>query len=250
MPGASARAAVAAVTFLTRAPVGRAVVVGGDDVARGAVLFPVVGAAVGGLAGAVAVLLHPHVSALVTAGIAVAVAALATGAMHIDALADTADGFGAQTREGALAAMRDSRLGTFGVTAVALDLVVKTAAVAALLDRGGTLRALVAAGALSRAASPPLAAVLPYAGESAGPGSVLSGRLGAAAASVAAALGVAIAVAVAGTTGLVLAGAVAVSTVCLGVVFRRRLGGVTGDCLGAATELGETIALVVAVALA
>jgi adenosylcobinamide-GDP ribazoletransferase len=250
MPGASARAAVAAVTFLTRVPLGRAVVVDGDDVARGAVVFPLVGAAVGALAGAAALLLHPQVPALVAAGIAVAVAALATGAMHVDALADTADGFGPHTREGALAAMRDSRLGTFGVTALVLDLLVKTAAVAGLLESGGTLQALVAAGAVSRAASPPVALVLPYAGGSAGTGSVLSGRLGVAASSLAVAIGIGIAVAVAGTTGLVMAGAVAVSALCLAVVFRRRLGGVTGDCLGAVTEVGETVALVVAVALA
>jgi adenosylcobinamide-GDP ribazoletransferase len=250
MPGASARAAVAAVTFLTRVPLGRAVSVDGDDVARGVVAFPVVGAGIGALSGAAAVLLHPHVPAAVAAGIAVAVSALATGAMHVDALADTADGFGAQTREGALAAMRDSRLGTFGVTALVLDLLVKTAAVAGLLESGGALRALVAAGALSRAASPPLALALPYAGGSARPGSVLSGRLGAVAASVAVAIGIGIAAAAAGATGLVMAGAVAASAVCLAVVFRRRLGGVTGDCLGAVTELGETVALVVAVALA
>jgi cobalamin 5'-phosphate synthase/cobalamin synthase len=249
MPGASARAAVGAVTFLTRVPLGRAVAVDGEDVARGAVLFPVVGAVIGALAGGVAVLLHPHVPALVAAGIALAVAAAATGAMHVDALADSADGFGPHTREGALAAMRDSRLGTFGVTALVLDLLVKAAAVAGLLEAGGALRALVAAGALSRAASPPLARLLPYAGGGAGPGSVLSGRLGMPAAAIAAVLGVGIAAAVEGTTGLIMAGAVAATTFCLALVFRRRLGGVTGDSLGAVTELGETVALVVAVAL-
>jgi adenosylcobinamide-GDP ribazoletransferase len=250
MPAASVRAAVAAVTFLTRVPIGRTLDVGGEDVARGAVAFPVVGAGVGALTGATAVLLHPHVPALVAAGVAVAVAAVVTGAMHVDALADTADGFGCRTREAALAAMRDSRLGTFGVTAVVVDLLVKTAAIAGLLASGGTLRALVAAGALSRAASPPLALALPYAGGTAGPGSVLSGRVGAVAVSVGAVIGLGIALAVAGTTGLALAAAVAVTAVCLAFVFRRRLGGVTGDCLGAVTELGETVALVVAVALA
>jgi adenosylcobinamide-GDP ribazoletransferase len=250
MPGASVRAAAAAVTFLTRVPLGRAIAVDGDDVARGAVVFPLVGAAIGALAGGTAVLLHPHVPALVAAGVALAVAAVATGAMHVDALADTADGLGAHTREGALAAMRDSRLGTFGVTAVVLDLLVKAAAIAGLLEAGGTLRALVAASALSRAASPPVARLLPYAGTSAGPGSVLSGRLGGPAAAAAVALGVGIAAAVAGTTGLIMAGAVFVTAVCLAIVFRRWLGGVTGDSLGAVTELGETVALVVAVALA
>src|SRR4051812_25948949 len=250
MPGASARAAVAAVTFLTRVPIGRAVAVDGEDVARGAVVFPVVGAGVGALTGATAVLLHPHVPALVAAGVAVAVAAVATGAMHVDALADTADGFGCLTREAALAAMRDSRLGTFGVTAVVVDLLVKTAAMAGLLESGGAMRALFAAGALSRAASPPLALALPYAGGTPGPGSVLSGRVGVLAVAAGAVIGIGIALAVAGTTGIWMSAAVAATALGLALVFWRRLGGVTGDCLGAVTELGETVALVVAVALA
>jgi cobalamin synthase len=71
-----------------------------------------------------------------------------------------------------------------------------------------------------------------------------------AAAAAAALAGCAIAVAVAGLTGVVLIGAVVASTVVLGLLFRAWLGGVTGDSLGAATEVGETLALVVAAALA
>jgi adenosylcobinamide-GDP ribazoletransferase len=233
MPAASVRAAAAAVTFLTRVPVGRAVAVDGADVVRGALLFPVVGALVGAAAGGAA-----------------ALAAVLTGAMHVDALADTADALGATTRERALEIMRDSRVGAFGVTAVVLDLLVKAAVVSALLERGGTLRALIAAGALSRAAPPPLAAVLPYPRAEGGPGSVLSAHVGAPSAVAAVALGLAIAAAAAGTDGLVMAGAVACATVVLGAFYRRWLGGTTGDCLGAVTEIGETIALVVAASLA
>jgi adenosylcobinamide-GDP ribazoletransferase len=250
MPAASVRAAAAAVTFLTRVPRGRTVSLDGRDVARGALLFPVVGGLVGAAAGGTALLLHPQVPALGAAGIAVAVAAILTGAMHVDALADTADALGAATPGRALEIMRDSRVGAFGVTAIVLDLLVKAAAVSALLERGGALRALVAAGALSRAVSPPLALALPYPRAEGGPGSVLSGRVGWAAAMAAVALAVGIAVAAASTDGLVMAAAVAGATLALGVFYRRWLGGATGDCLGAATELGETVALVVAAALA
>jgi cobalamin synthase len=64
-----------------------------------------------------------------------------------------------------------------------------------------------------------------------------------------AALSLAAAVLARGTTGLVMAAAVAAATVCLGLIYRAWLGGATGDGLGAATEVGETLALVVAVAL-
>src|SRR5436853_99127 len=85
---ASLRAAAGAVSFLTRIPVGRVVDLGSADVARGSALFPLVGAAVGALTGVTGALLHPTLTPFLSAGIAVGVGALATGAMHLDALAD------------------------------------------------------------------------------------------------------------------------------------------------------------------
>jgi adenosylcobinamide-GDP ribazoletransferase len=250
MPAASIRAAAGALTFLTRVPLGRTVVLDGSDVARGALLFPLVGAAVGALSGGAAVLLHPWLPSLPAAGIALGVAVLLTGAMHLDALADTFDAVGAPTRERALEIMRDSRLGAFGTTAIALDLLIKVGAVAALLDRDGALPALIAAGAVSRAASTPLAALLPYPRAEGGPGSVLTGRVSRQAAAAAVSLAVGIAILAAGVTGAVMAGTAGVVAICLAVIYLRWLGGATGDCLGAVTELAETAALVVAAGLA
>ena len=84
------------------------------DVARGVVFFPLVGAGVGAVAGATAIVLHERLSSFLAAGLAVAVALALTGALHIDALADTADALGASSRERALEIMRDSRIGSFG----------------------------------------------------------------------------------------------------------------------------------------
>src|SRR5215218_3234121 len=155
MPGASVRAAAGAVTFLTRVPIGRVLALEGADVARGTLLFPLVGAGIGALAGAVALVPLPPFPA---AGLAVAAAVLLTGAMHVDALGDVFDAAGVASRERALEIMRDPRLGTFGTTAIVLDLIVKVAAVTVLIDRGGALAALVAAGAVSRAVPAQLAA--------------------------------------------------------------------------------------------
>ena len=242
------RAAAGAVAFLTRVPVGRVLVLDGTDVARGAIFFPLVGAGIGALSGLAAVGLHHRLSSLLAAAIAVGVSVVLTGALHVDALADTADAIGAPSRERALEIMRDSRLGSFGAAALALDLVVKIAAVTQLLDRGGALPMLVAAGALSRAASLPLSATLPYAREE-GRGGVFAAGGPLQAAIVAPLLAGGIAVAVAGVHGIVLIGAVAVSTAVLGLAFRAWLRGVTGDCLGATTEVAETLALVVGAAL-
>jgi adenosylcobinamide-GDP ribazoletransferase len=250
MPGASVRAAAAAVTFLTRVPVGRVVAVDGRDVARGALLFPLVGAGIGALSGALALALHPTLPAFLAATIGVGAAVLLTGALHLDALADTFDATGAQTRERALEIMRDPRIGTFGASAILFDVLAKVGAVAVLLDRRGALAALVTAGALSRAVSAPLAAALPYPRPGGGPGSVLTGRVGALTAVATAMLGSGIAVLASGVQGLALAGVAALVAAVLGVTYHRWLGGATGDCLGAATELSETVVLVVAAGLA
>jgi adenosylcobinamide-GDP ribazoletransferase len=249
MPGASGRAVSGAVSFLTRVPVGRVVAVDADDVARGVVLFPVVGAGVGTVTGAIAVGLHPWLPAFTAAGVALAAAVLLTGALHVDALADMCDAAGGSTRERALEIMRDSRIGAFGASALALDLLLKVGAIAALLVRGGALSALIAAGALSRAASPPLAALLPYPRPGPATGGVLTGasRLGTAASVL---LAVAIAALAVGSDVIWLATATAVVTVVLGLVYRAWLGGATGDCLGAVTELSETTVLIIAAGLA
>src|SRR3954468_17193195 len=99
------RAFAGALAFLTRVPIGRWVVLDGADVARGGAFFPVVGAGIGAAVGAVASL-----GGLLAAVLAVTAGAVLTGALHFDALADTADALGARTRERALAIMRDHQI--------------------------------------------------------------------------------------------------------------------------------------------
>src|SRR6266536_628958 len=130
MPAASMRAALAAVSFLTRVPVGRVVSFDGADVASGAALFPVVGGLIGAAAGGVVVLTHLALSPFLAAALGVAAATVLSGALHLDALADTADAIAGGSRERRLEIMRDSRIGSFGAAALALDLLVKVAAVA------------------------------------------------------------------------------------------------------------------------
>jgi len=235
------RAALAAVGFLTLVPVGRARL-GGDDVARGALLFPLVGAGIGALAGLLATGLDARLGVLLAAALAVALEAVLTGAIHLDALADTADGVGARTREGALAAMREPAIGAYGAVVLGLDLLVKTAAVAAVAAGPEPVLALAAAFALGRAAPLALASAFPYARGGEGIGRALAGRPVLAAG---VGLGLAVAVVLAGVRGLWLVGGAALAVAALALV-ARRLGGVTGDVLGASAELGTTFALVAA----
>jgi cobalamin 5'-phosphate synthase/cobalamin synthase len=242
------RAAAGALSFLTRVPVGRRVVLDGDDVARGAVLFPLVGAGIGALVGLVVVGLDARLTVLVAAGLAVALEALLTGAIHLDAVADWADGLGAGSRERALEVMREPAIGAFGATALLLDLAVKIAALAAIAAGPDAVPAVAAAYALGRTAPLALGWALPYARPEGGSGSALTGGAGEVSRALGVGLGLGLAVATLGLRGVVLAGTAALAALAVGLVARRWLGGVTGDVLGTATELATTVGLVAAVA--
>lgn len=244
------KAAVASIAFLTRIPVPGAGSLDANDVARAVPLFPLVGAGLGAAVGLVAVGLdRAGVAPFTAATIAVAAGALLTGALHLDALADSCDALGGHTRERKLEIMRDHAIGTYGAVALILVLVARIAAISTLLSTPRPIAALAAAGAVSRAASVSLAAVLPYANPRAGSGaSVVSGTT-----ALRAGLACAVALILAGI--LVQVDAIWLVAVAVGVVAivglhsRSRLGGVTGDTLGATSELTETAGLVLLSAL-
>lgn len=238
------RAAAASVAFLTRIPVGRRIELDARDVGRGAALFPLVGGAVSGAAGLACDLLTGPLPALVAGALAVGIAALLTGAMHLDALADSADALGGTTRAEALEIMRDHAVGAFGTVALVLVCLVDAAALGALGSVGKAAVVGLAAGAVGRGAILPLARFLPYARAGGGQGRVLE-QLGTpgmiAGVLVAAALAL-----VAGWAGVACMAAASVVTIALAVYYRLKFGGVTGDLLGAAAKLGETAALLAA----
>jgi adenosylcobinamide-GDP ribazoletransferase len=179
-------------------------------------------------------------------GVACAVAA--TAAFHLDGLGDVADAIGASlTGRDPLEVMKDPRLGTFGVAAVALDLLLKVSLVAELVAGERYPWAVIGAAAIARVSPIVLAWRLPYAGGGTG---VWTGRLNGARVVVATLIGGAIAVATSGLATAGMLGAGVVVCVALGAWSRARLGGVTGDVFGAAAELTETLALVAAVAVA
>ncbi len=241
------RPVAAAVAFLTRIPLGR-LRLDAVDVGRGSLFFPLVGAGIGALVGIVAEGGAELVTSFLAAAVAVAIEALVTGAIHLDALADAADGLGAPSRERALEVMRDPSIGTFGAVALLLDLLVKVGAVASLTVDGTAVWPLLAAFALGRAAPLAFGLGLPYASPGSGSGRALidapvwAKSCGLLLAAGAAALAV-------GWSAFVLAAAAAGVVFLVGAVARLRLGGVTGDVLGAGTELATTAALLAAAAI-
>ncbi|MGH2970692.1 MAG: adenosylcobinamide-GDP ribazoletransferase [Gaiellaceae bacterium] len=245
MPGAELRGFAAAVSFLTRVPVGRWIKLDAADVARGGALFPLVGAGIGAVVGGIAQAAGGPLTGPIAALLAVAAGAVLTGMLHLDALADTADALSAPTRERALGIMRDHAVGAYGAVALVLDVGLKAAALAVLVVHHDALRAAVCAAAAARAVPVVLSVLLPYARSTAGLGRVLggTGRWRGLFAVV-----VAVVFCVLLHAAVLLAVVAGVGVLC-GLFAWRWLGGVTGDVLGAAAELAETGALVTAVAL-
>lgn len=200
-------------------------------------LVAALGAAVGGIA------LAAGFPRDVAAGLALVATVLLTGALHEDGLADTADGFwGGHTPERRLEILRDSRIGTYGAVALVLALGLKWQALAALADDPARLGiAMVAAAALSRAAMAGVARALPHArpdGLSAATGrparqAVLLGWV--------IALGVTLPLA--GLAGLAAMLGAVLGAFAVAILARQRLGGQTGDILGASQQMAEIAAL-------
>lgn len=227
--------------FLTRLPGGRHPEPG-ESLARAVPWFPVVGVVLGGVLGLAYLGLVEVISAPTAALLVVALGALATGGFHEDGLADTFDALGGYTAERRLEIMRDSRIGTFGTLALVVATGLKLVALAQLDGPDGAV-ALVIAHGLGRSAA--LAVMR------AGPESRRDG-LAASAAEVpqrviAGVLTVALLVSVAiGPVTAAVVGASGVVAVGVVGVARRRFGGYSGDVLGAAEQLVEVSALVLA----
>lgn len=227
---------LAAVAFLTRIPVGRFAALDDAAVRRGAPLFPLVGGAIGALGGGVVDLAAGPLPSLAGAALGLGVAALLTGALHLDALADTADALGGTTRERRLEIMRDHAIGAFGAVALVVVLLFEASLLA---SETSAWSALAAAAACGRWAALPLAAFLPAARPE---GTALS-HLSVASVALGLLVACGVAVGVRGLEGLAAAGAAALTALVLGLFFRRWLGGVTGDTLGATSELAQAAAL-------
>src|SRR5690348_4138127 len=127
----SIRSFRAAMSFLTVLPVANADGSSGERLGRA--YFPAIGALVGLVAALASVAAGAVTTPLLGAAVAVAMLCLLTGAIHLDGLADSADGLLASGDvERRLSVMRDPRLGTYGVTAIAVALLLEVAAIAAM----------------------------------------------------------------------------------------------------------------------
>lgn len=232
----SARSFIHAVQFLTRLPTPRLATFDPEDLSRSAVWFPIVGLIIGGIL-AVGVWAGTYATPWIGALVGLVLWIWITGGLHLDGLSDVADGLGAAHRdpERFLDVLRDPHVGAFGTIAIATQLIAKLVLLAALAGPW-SLAALALVPAWARwgaqvwsLAVPPLAK---------GTGERFSWRISR---PVVIAQGMALAVVSAWAAPALLAALLIVPAVAL--YWRVRLGGITGDCLGASIEVTETLLL-------
>jgi adenosylcobinamide-GDP ribazoletransferase len=234
-----------ALQFLTRLPLPRDLDPEPADLVRAGPWFPAVGAVIGGLLALLAQLgLAAHLAPGAVAALVMTGAVLLTGAFHEDGLADTADGIGGgMNREDRLRIMRDSRIGSYGAVALILLFGLRAALLWSTRPEAWAL-ALVTSHTLARWSTLVLLTTGVYAREQdAGPGKPLVGGLSQrafATATFATLAGIALLSPGPGLAGLLGSGALALA---LGRYFQRRIGGLTGDCLGAANVACEVFTL-------
>ncbi len=229
-------------SFLTVLPVANADGSPGERLGRA--YFPAIGAIIGLIAGLVFAAASAVTTPLLGGAAAVAALSLLTGAIHLDGLADSADGLlarGDVARR--LEVMRDPRLGSYGVTAIVVVLLLDLAAITSM-SPARAIAGLVIAGALSRLATLSVVAFAPY---------VRASGLGVAAWDprhrrldlAIGALSAAIACLLDWRRALVALPVVALTALVLVVLARRQVGGATGDVCGATAELSQLATLIV-----
>lgn len=235
-----------AVQFFTRLPIPRWVGFEQEWLHHASRYFPLVGIVVGAIGAGVyaaAALLLP---APVAAVLSTAATIYATGAFHEDGFADTCDGLGGgMTRERVLEIMKDSRVGAYGAIGVVCMLGAKCSALA-MLPPAGAIGALLLAHPLSRLAATSLIWRMEYA-RAEGKAKPLAERMTTAEFGIAS-MTVAIAALLLLASGTLELRAVLAALLAAGAAtwwlarkFAQRIGGYTGDCLGAVQQLAEAL---------
>jgi adenosylcobinamide-GDP ribazoletransferase len=249
-----------ATQFLTRLPTPQLAAFETSWLSASARYFPLVGSLVGAINVGVWWVARQVLPASVAVGLMLAVSMLVTGAFHEDGLADTCDGLGAGgSRERILGIMKDSRIGAFGAIALFLTLGLKWTALVALPVALFPLLVMTAH-MLSRWCAIGLIWRLPYVRDAEGKSKPFADRLCGTEWLLSGAIGTLGLVPIAWLSaerGALEPRIILVAMVCAAVTagiaalyFRRRIGGYTGDCLGAVQQLAELAFLIGALAAA
>ena len=229
---------VVAFQFLTRLPM-PSTKFEADSLARAIKFFPLVGLVVGSGAVLLQNILLSHLSRPLVALIVLVYLVLITGCLHEDGLADVADGFGGGwNRDQILLILKDSRIGSYGATALALSLLARYLLLTSLpLEHFAAY--VISAHVLCRWGSLPLSYLLPSAREQEGQGARIAKLTSLPSLIFGSIFSFAIVVFALRWSSIVPLLFAVITVALTGWLYFRKLGGVTGDCFGATNQLTE-----------
>jgi adenosylcobinamide-GDP ribazoletransferase len=233
-----------ALTFLTKLPWPWPGPADESALARSMFWFPWVGALLGLAFWGAWTALIKILPGPAAAGFLIAFTVWITGGLHLDGLADTADGLGGgRTPAEALTIMKDSRVGAFGVISLIVALLLKFSLFLSFATTAGATGALLLYPVISRWAMVLLAYLSPYARPEGGLGQAMTKRVsGRILAGASFSTGV-LALVIMSASGLMLLGVAGLAVWLGSLCFKKRLGGITGDILGATNEVLEVLVL-------
>ena len=238
---------LAALQFLTRVPIRLR---REPSLSSTVAWFPLAGAIIGAAVGGVAAGMWELTPPLVAAAVAITLGLLITGAFHEDGLGDVADAFGGGwTVERRLEILKDSRHGTYGVVAICASILVRMMALGSLPGPAVMFASAVAAHAMGRVAAVGMAGTMRLASHT-GLGADYGRSTTPLRAAVGCIVGVGITAVAVGWWVAPLAIAALVAAAATGTLARRKIGGISGDALGAAEQVAECLCLVVLSGLA
>jgi adenosylcobinamide-GDP ribazoletransferase len=229
---------VVAFQFLTRIPM-PAIAFEADSLSRATKFFPLVGLMIGSSAVLLQRMLTFHINRPLAAVIVLLYLVLITGCLHEDGIADTADGLGGgRTRDQMLAILKDSRIGSYGATALVLSLLARYLLLASLpLEHFAAY--VISSHVLCRWSSLPLSYLLTSAREQEGQGARIAELTSLASLILGSIFSFAVVAFALRWSALAPALAAILTVVLSGWLYARKIGGVTGDCFGATNQVTE-----------
>jgi adenosylcobinamide-GDP ribazoletransferase len=229
---------VVAFQFLTRIPM-PTIAFEADSLSRAIKFFPLVGLVVGSGAVLVQKLLISHLSRQLVALVVLAYFVLITGCLHEDGLADTADAFGGgATKDKILVILKDSRIGSYGATALVLSLLARYLLLASLpMEHFAAY--VISSHVLCRWSSLPLSYFLPPAREQDGQGARIAKLTSLSSLVFGSAFSLAVVVFALRWSAMAPLLLAVLAVGLSGWLYSIKIGGVTGDCFGATNQLTE-----------
>ncbi len=239
---------ISAISFLTRLPVPGQGALRAVDIGRATAWFPAVGLIVGASHLLTLELLSGILPPAMAGIFVLIVDVLITGALHMDGLADTADGFGGGwTKSEVLRIMGDHAIGAYGATALILCLALKGAMIATLIDAPDRLGLFLAAPVIGRWSSVVLSFALPNARNSTDSTGSVSALVGVRELTIGTTICLVVLIAAFDRWSILFAAAALLVTGSWGIICYRKIQGVTGDTLGASIAVNEIVVLFIGV---